>query len=260
MRQRKLSVVTICYNSGNLIRPTIESILCQSFKDYEYIIIDGASKDNTLEIIRSYEDSFRAIDVELKVYSEKDTGIYNAMNKGIMKASGEWINFMNAGDRFHDKQTLSNVFSLTYGNADILYGQALRTFKDHTNVWRPKAIEVMWREMPFCHQSTFVRASYHKERLFDESFKIGADYDFFFDSYYNKKKIFHYLDYMISIYDMQGQSTVNSVIDAQENLKLSKKYGAVRSILFFRARIMYRLTLRPYILYIKDIKRKILTN
>lgn len=252
----KLTIVTICYNSGNLIKPTIESVLSQSFKNFEYVIIDGASSDNTLEIVESFRLQFESLNIPLRVYSEKDTGIYNAMNKGIFSAVGEWINFMNAGDSFYAKDTLEKVFAIQH-DADVLSGSALRVFEGHTDIWNPKPIKNMWRRMPFCHQSTFVKTSYHKQRLFDETFRVGADYDFFFDSYYYQNKKFLYLDIMVARYDMTGLSTVNYMNDAKENLKLSLKYKALPSILYFLMRITYRATLRPYILSRRDKRRKL---
>ena len=101
----KISVVTVCYNAADTIERTMLSVLNQTYHDIEYIIIDGGSTDGTVDIIRKYADKI--------AYwaSEPDKGIYDAMNKGIKVATGEWINFMNAGDIFCDKNVLTNIFS-----------------------------------------------------------------------------------------------------------------------------------------------------
>lgn len=101
----KISVVTVCYNAADTIEKTILSVLNQTYHDIEYIIIDGGSTDGTVEIIRKYADKIAYW------VSEPDKGIYDAMNKGIEVATGEWLNFMNAGDLFCDKFVLTNVFS-----------------------------------------------------------------------------------------------------------------------------------------------------
>ena len=96
----KISIITVSYNSEVVIEPTIKSILNQTFIDFEYLIIDGNSKDRTVEIIKSYESKFKEKNISYKWVSEPDNGIYDAMNKGILMSNGQWCNFMNTGDSF----------------------------------------------------------------------------------------------------------------------------------------------------------------
>ena len=103
MHEIMISIITATYNSAETINDTIKSVLCQTNKDFEYIIVDGGSTDETIDIVKSYESEFSG---RLKWVSEKDKGIYDAMNKGINAARGEWINFMNAGDRFENMGVL----------------------------------------------------------------------------------------------------------------------------------------------------------
>jgi len=117
----KLSVITICYNEKN-IRKTCESIVGQSWQDFEWIVVDGGSTDGTLDVLNEYRDR---IDV---LISEPDNGIYNAMNKGIARARGEWLNFMNGGDAFCDKTVLEQVFGGgSHGNATFGAGKQWET-------------------------------------------------------------------------------------------------------------------------------------
>ena len=95
-----VSVITVCFNAENCIIPTMDSVLAQDYPNLQYILIDGASTDSTLQLIRSKEKDFADRNIPLVIVSEPDKGIYDAMNKGLKLAKGKWINFMNAGDNF----------------------------------------------------------------------------------------------------------------------------------------------------------------
>ncbi len=117
MNQPKVSIVTVVYNDAKGLEKTIKSVINQTYKNVEFIIIDGGSTDGTVEIIKKYEDY---IDYWV---SEEDKGIYDAMNKGIKAATGTWINFMNAGDVFVDCEVLSSIDFLAYQNLYLIYGK-----------------------------------------------------------------------------------------------------------------------------------------
>ena len=104
----KFSVVTVVFNGENDIEKTMNSVLCQEYQPYEYIIVDGASTDSTLEIVNSFKERFSDKGVRFVVVSEKDTGIYNAMNKGAELATGDFVSFLNAGD-WYEKDALKNI-------------------------------------------------------------------------------------------------------------------------------------------------------
>lgn len=104
---KKITVVTVCFNAESVLEQTMLSVLNQTYKNFEYLIIDGGSKDGTLDIIKKYSD-------KVKWISEPDNGLYDAMNKGVKMASGEWINFMNAGDRFASNDVLEKIFAKEY--------------------------------------------------------------------------------------------------------------------------------------------------
>ena len=115
-----ISIITISYNAVKDIENTILSVLNQTYPNIEYIIIDGGSTDGTLDIIKKYQDKITYW------VSEPDKGIYDAMNKGTLKATGEWLNFMNAGDTFYNEQVLENVFrDNNWENTDVIYGDVI---------------------------------------------------------------------------------------------------------------------------------------
>lgn len=176
MIQPKISVVTVCYNAVNDIEKTILSVINQTYPNVEYLIIDGGSTDGTMDVVNRYKDK---IDV---IVSEPDKGIYDAMNKGIDRATGEWINFMNAGDCFYKQDTLSSIFdSFDYSSCDVVYGHAVSIKGINKKmVWAnsksSKLIPPAYR-----HGASFVRRKTHlqyKFRMEKQSvFGYGLDYD-----------------------------------------------------------------------------------
>ena len=128
----KISLITVCYNSEETIKDTIESVLKQTYRNYEYIIIDGKSKDKTLDIIKSYEKKF---DSKLKYISESDEGLYDAMNKGIALATGDIIGILNSDDILYDKNVFQNVVD-NFTNCDGVYSNLLLMNEDFTKITR----------------------------------------------------------------------------------------------------------------------------
>lgn len=211
----KFSIITVCYNSQNEIEKTILSVINQQQRElFEYIIIDGSSTDKTLEIIESYR---KKIDI---VISESDTGIYDAMNKGIKKASGEWILFMNSGDSFADNNVLKQVAQkITIKNikSDIIYGNVIKLYRDKSIRFKAEKLSLLRYRMPFSHQSTFVKTKILQKELFDTKYKIAADYDFFHKAYLQGYS-FCYLDIYISLFDsVSGISSTSVWKSIKEN-------------------------------------------
>ena len=173
-----VSVVTVVLNKKSEIEETILSVITQSYGNIEYIVIDGGSNDGTLDIIKKYG---YAID---KWISKKDAGIYDAMNKAIDLATGQWINFMNAGDAFVSNSVLNDIFTRNlHKECDILFGDHQVSYKDGKvkNISAGN-IENLWKGSQFCHQASFVKLEAHKRRKFNISKKIVADFDFFYES------------------------------------------------------------------------------
>lgn len=179
----KISIITATYNSGNTVRDTIESVLRQIYTDYEYIIKDGGSKDDTLDICREYESKFNG---RMKIISAPDKGIYDAMNKGIEAATGDVVGLLNSDDFYTSNdvlQTVANAF-VTADSIDAVYGD-IHFVKDEdlTKSVRHYSSELFhrrWMRFGFmpAHPSFYCKkACYEKYGYFDTTFKIAADFE-----------------------------------------------------------------------------------
>ncbi len=189
-----ITVITVVKNDARALEKTLASITEQTYDNIEFIVIDGASTDATPDLIRSQEDR---IDYWI---SEPDNGIYDAMNKGIDLARGDWIDFMNAGDHFYEKNTVETVFSKDYQDADFIYGHTYFLGGDFDGVVKAWSFDILWKTMVFTHQSLFTKAAVLKHRKFDTRFKICADYDIIFSSYMTGLKFFN-SDVVIAAFD-----------------------------------------------------------
>jgi glycosyltransferase involved in cell wall biosynthesis len=195
----------------------LNSVLKQTFKNIEYIIVDGKSTDNSLKIIYKYKNDLKNNTKNLKIISEKDFGVYDGMNKGVELASGEWIIFLNSGDAFYDKDTIKNIFDNKKYKEDVLYGD-VKIIINETNskIVKAKSINSIYYGMPFCHQSSFTRATVLKKYKFDLNYKIASDYDFFL-KIYKKGYKFKYINSIFSIYDGNGLSQNTKLLLGEQN-------------------------------------------
>jgi glycosyltransferase involved in cell wall biosynthesis len=221
-----ISVITVVYNAEQYLEKTILSVINQTYDNVEYIIVDGASTDGTLNIIERYENS---IDYWL---SEKDSGIYYAMNKGIKTASGNWVNFMNAGDSYHSSDIIQSIVALveeTFNEMKLIYGNAnIFNLEVGINrkVGRTMDMHDVYMRMPTCHQAIFYDLQLFKAvGLYDTEYKIIADHEWFvrFLKQYGQKHL-RYLNETIVNYSMEGFSTRNALLSAQERLNLHLKH------------------------------------
>lgn len=170
----KLSIITINLNNASGLRKTIESVINQIFSDFEYIIIDGGSSDGSLDVINEFKDRISYW------VSEPDKGIYNAMNKGISIATGEYLQFLNSGDWLYSNETLLDVFKLRR-NEDFLYGDIISYFNEKCQVPDVYPDQITAQRLfttTICHQAIF-----HKRMLFDnnqynEKYKVASDWEF----------------------------------------------------------------------------------
>lgn len=225
----KISIVTVCFNSKTTIEETLESVKKQTYSNYEHIIIDGKSIDGTVEILNQY----KLLNPEkVKVISESDTGIYNAMNKGIKMSSGELIVFLNSDDTFNPNAL--EIINKNYSeNTDIIYGNVSweesfdgKTYIKNLNL-KPDNIdnyniEIMSREhldkIKNAHNATFVKTEIMKNNLFDENLKICSDYKFFLTMYKQRKKV-SYIPNIITTMKMGGISTTQLENGIKEHVK-----------------------------------------
>jgi len=169
-----ISIITITFNAEKNIQPTLESVYRQNFRNYEHIIIDGASTDNTLSEARKYPD--------LRILSERDNGLYDAMNKGIGLSRGQYILFLNAGDTFHSGKTLDAYAERASKGDDIIYADTVIVDSDrhiigprHLTTPRTLTFESFAQGMLVCHQAFMVRKELAP--LYDLQYRFSADYD-----------------------------------------------------------------------------------
>lgn len=226
----KISIITISFRAVKEIRETIESVLAQTFTDYEYLFIDGASKDGTVELIESYRAAFEEKGVAYHVVSEPDKGIYDAMNKGVAKATGEWIVMMNAGDSFVDGKVLEDLFLNKSYDADILYGDTiLREHSKKAIMYKRSNARPLYRideSMAFCHQSSFVRRTVLQKYGFDMQYKIAADYDLFVRTYQDGVP-FQHVPRLIAMFDCGGIGMARPHITMSECTRVRQNAGLV---------------------------------
>ncbi len=204
----KISIITITFDDGPRLEATISSVLGQTYKNIEYIIIDGGSSDNSVDIIKLYED-------RLSFWiTEKDDGIYDAMNKGILQATGSFVNFMNSGDEFHSKESLTDLFNCIdlkgVLNADIIYGNHAVKSVSGLKIMRPKALPNINRGSLFCHQSAFIATKFHKTSLYNIHNPIAADFEFFYLAYLDNR-VFKHVDQTICTIIPGGISDINRI-------------------------------------------------
>jgi len=214
-----LSIITINYNNALGLQKTIESILTQSFREFEYIIIDGASTDGSVAIIKEHENSINYW------ISEQDKGVYNAMNKGLDKATGDYVLFMNSGDFLYNNTVLKDVLDEVTLKNDLVYGDVL--LKHEVNNW--ERLQKHPQTPPFsyffkqtiCQQACFIkRTLFDSIFYFNESYKICADWEFLIYAIYIKKVNFKKIDTIIAIYDMQG---ISSTMEYRELAKKERQ-------------------------------------
>ena len=210
----KLSIITVNYNDAKGLQRTIESVLCQTFRDYEFIVIDGGSTDGSVEVIKKYE---KHIDCWV---SEQDGGIYPGMNKGLRQAKGEYVNFMNGGDCYHSSDVLEKIFSLDT-DADIITGA--HAGSPHPNVGRNGISMYDLYTGAVDHQASFIRRELAMRHPYDERYKIVSDWKFFIEALISDNCSFYYTDTIVVDVDMGGISNTNSELDRKERQSVLKE-------------------------------------
>lgn len=241
-----VSIVSVVYNDKDKIEQTILGVLNQNYKNFEYIIVDGGSKDGTIDIIKKYEDKISCW------VSEKDNGIYDAMNKGIDLANGEWINFMNAGDTFCSNDVLECIFANKNISSDLIYGGAI--FRDSGGVLIPKPasnkLDDLWKKSQFGHESLFTRSVILRENKFDLHYRVAADYDFIMKCYYHNNYKFESLNLDVLLFIAPFFSSEHWVRSSLETWRIARKYrGGIEVNVFYVSNFIIRL----FVIFIKKI-------
>ena len=205
-----VTIITVCRNHAQELERTIRSVESQTWQEKEYLIIDGASTDDTPHVIKAHEASIT------RWVSEPDQGIYDAMNKGVRMAQGEWVIFMNAGDTFASDDTLQRVFGspldadVIYG--DVIKGELVKKAEDPRNAHR----------MFYCHQSAFVRTRCLREFPFDIRHRMSADFKQV-KQLYLSGKTFRQLDFPVANFDTQGVSNRNRSAGLYDNIQVIRE-------------------------------------
>ena len=213
----KISVITVVYNDVQHIEETINSVINQTYDNIEYIVIDGGSTDGTVDVIKRYENNINYW------VSEPDKGIYDAMNKGILKSTGEYIHFLNSGDSFYDIDVISKVANLiSKNNVDLIYGKSLVLYENYTSI-SPFTINKLENGVMPSHQATFVKRAFIVNMgCFNLEYKSSSDFDFFCRSYL-ADCFYLKVDAIIANYSSGGFSS-NKSVSYTETFNIIKKY------------------------------------
>lgn len=228
----KFSVITVCYNAQATLEDTIQSVIAQTYHHVEYIIVDGASKDRTLSIINRYRDRITT------VVSEPDKGLYDAMNKGLRLATGDYVCFLNAGDSFHEDDTLQQMVHTLRELTelpDVLYGETeLVDAEGHfVRMRRLQAPEhLTWRSfrhgMLVCHQAFFAKRTLAEP--YDLSYRFSADFDWCI-RIMKKSKVLHNTHLTLIDYLEEGMTTRNHKASLHERFRImAKHYGWLSTV------------------------------
>ncbi len=252
MSNPKISIITSTYNSGKTLKDTIDSILNQTYHNIEYIIVDGKSSDDTVEIIKSSATKFKEKNISFKWISEPDTGIYNAWNKALKRVSGDWIVFIGSDDYFINEkvfeQTVPTLKKVIKNNKRFVYGKI-----EHVNQQKQKIEESgkPWEEqknrftytMNIGHSGSFQHMSLFEEHGgFNETFKIVGDYEFLLREYKNPKNDAFFLNKLLIVMREGGVSASlkNRLILVKENQKARKLNGITsfsKELFFWEIRV-----------------------
>jgi len=243
MKNIKFSIITVVYNGINCIKKTIESVVNQTYNNYEYIIVDGNSQDNTLEVCEQYEGKIS------KIISEPDKGLYDAMNKGIENSTGDYIIFMNCDDTFYDEFVLEKVANEIKKNnmPDFVYGDAIEVSKDETQKFLKKARsrKMIWYGMFTHHQAMFYKTDIIKQNhlRYDLKYKIAADYAFT-AGFLKHCSSYLYLDFVFCGFKQGGLSSGHHDLNFQQLIEIKQNIiglplPLIKLILFLQKILVY---------------------
>ena len=228
------SIITVTYNAGKVLEDTIQSVISQTYRNVEYIIVDGNSKDNTQEIIGKYSKHIS------KMVSEPDKGLYDAMNKGIRMATGDYLCFLNAGDKFHEKETLQQIAETLKDKdlPDVIYGETAIVDEDGNflhlrRLSTPERLN--WKSfkqgMLVCHQAFLAKRELALKYPYDMQYRFSADFDWCI-RIMKEANCLHNTRLTLIDYLNEGMTTRNHKASLKERFRImAKHYGWVSTIL-----------------------------
>ena len=234
-----ISIITVCYNASREIEATLKSIKEQSFKEYEYIIVDGASKDTTLEVIS------QSGVVPNQLISERDKGIYDAMNKGLALAKGDYLMFLNAGDSLYSPQTLQTIAEVDKrDNPDVIYGDTAIVDAER-NYLRPRKLrppKTLTRNsfkngMLVCHQAFLPKRNLAMP--YDMKYRFSADFDWCVKILSSSKKCSQIEDFIVN-YLEEGATTRNHIKSLKERFRIMAKHYGLFTTVFKHICFLFR--------------------
>lgn len=231
-----VSIITVSFNTKKSIEDTILSVLNQSLKNFEYIIIDGGSSDGTVEIIKKYSSE---IDYWI---SEKDNGIYDAMNKGIKKSRGRWIYFLNSGDKLYSKNVIEEILGYLDKKIDVIVGNVIY---DTEELFIGNISKKVFFKNTLHHQGTLYSRKIFDEFIYSSEYKILADYDL--NLYlYEKSSSFLVIDNLIARCESGGISQKIHWGKYLEEIKIKKKYFKKRWLVFVIVSVVMKFLWKTY--------------
>jgi glycosyltransferase involved in cell wall biosynthesis len=220
----RLSIITINWNNATGLEKTMQSVATQSFKEFEYIVVDGASTDGSIEVVKLYESKF----AHLEWVSEPDSGIYNAMNKGIRMASGDYIQILNSGDCLAKEDVIERMLSAleNAGVPSILYGNMVKCFPEGYRIvdksFAGQEITMLGMyKGTLNHDPAYIRRDlFDKYGFYDESLKIVSDWKWYLQAIILGDEKPKYVDLDVTLFDMTGISETNKELDKEERKKV----------------------------------------
>ena len=220
----RLSIIMINWNNATGLEKTMQSVATQSFKEFEYIVVDGASTDGSIEVVKLYESKF----AHLEWVSEPDSGIYNAMNKGIRMASGDYIQILNSGDCLAKEDVIERMLSAleNAGAPSILYGNMVKCFPEGYRIvdksFAGQEITMLGMyKGTLNHDPAYIRRDlFDKYGFYDESLKIVSDWKWYLQAIILGDEKPKYVDLDVTLFDMTGISETNKELDKEERKKV----------------------------------------
>lgn len=238
-----ITVATVTYNAAQTLPRTLKSVAAQTYPNIEHLIVDGCSKDNTMELVHQYveQNTREAVPHQINLINEPDKGLYDAMNKAILAAEGEYICFLNAGDCFHSPDTLKQLMeqikweqmepdrrpAVLYGETDLVDAEG--HFIRHRRLQAPRKLsfQSFLQGMLVCHQSFYVRTDLAREELYDMRYRFSADYDWcirIMKKARSRRLALHNSNLILTDYLSEGLTTQNHRKSLMERLRIMARH------------------------------------